>query len=142
VADLLRLFVVGVTRDDAAAIAERVARVNTATVVGSAMLGDINKGIVAIPADIDAIVASPNVIARASRPAAAASPDLVEQLTRRERDVLDLLADGLPNREIARALAISEHTVKFHLASLFGKLGVASRTKAVRRGLELELIEI
>ena len=43
---------------------------------------------------------------------------LIESLTVREHDVLALVADGLPNREIAHALAISEHTVKFHLASI------------------------
>ena len=144
----MRLFVVGLTPEEAASVADRVTRLATTTVVGRATLTEIEKGAVAIPSDVDAVVTSANVIARASAPAAtatgagAAKHDLVEQLTRREHDVLALVADGLPNREIARALAISEHTVKFHLASLFGKLGVASRTKAVRRGLELELIEI
>jgi DNA-binding CsgD family transcriptional regulator len=67
---------------------------------------------------------------------------LVEPLTPREHEVLALVADGLRNREIARALEISEHTVKFHLASVFGKLGVSSRTEAIRRGLQLGLIHI
>ena len=66
----------------------------------------------------------------------------VETLTAREHDVLALLADGLSNRDIAARLAISEHTVKFHLASIFGKLGAATRTAAVQRGLRLGLIEI
>lgn len=66
----------------------------------------------------------------------------IEQLTTREHEVLGLVADGLPNREIATALAISEHTVKFHLASIFGKLGVATRTEAVQRGLRLGVIDI
>lgn len=66
----------------------------------------------------------------------------VESLTSRERDVLILLADGLANREIAAALGISEHTVKFHLASIFGKLGASTRTDAVQRGLRLGVIEI
>ncbi len=68
--------------------------------------------------------------------------DVVEHLTTREHDVLALVADGLPNREIATALAISEHTVKFHLASIFGKLGVSTRTEAVQRGLRLGVIDI
>jgi len=67
---------------------------------------------------------------------------LVEALTVREHDVLALVADGLPNREIAGALGISEHTVKFHLASIFGKLAVSTRTEAVQRGLRLGVIEI
>ncbi|MEO7135887.1 MAG: helix-turn-helix transcriptional regulator [Vicinamibacterales bacterium] len=67
---------------------------------------------------------------------------MVEHLTTREHGVLALVADGLPNREIASALAISEHTVKFHLASIFGKLGVSTRTEAVQRGLRLGVIEI
>ena len=67
---------------------------------------------------------------------------LVEPLTPREHEVLVLAADGLRNREIARRLGISEHTVKFHLAAVFGKLGASSRTEAVRKGLRLGLIEI
>jgi ATP/maltotriose-dependent transcriptional regulator MalT len=67
---------------------------------------------------------------------------LIEALTAREHDVLALVADGLPNREIAGRLAISEHTVKFHLASVFGKLNVSTRTEAVQRGLRLGVIEI
>jgi DNA-binding NarL/FixJ family response regulator len=66
----------------------------------------------------------------------------VEHLTKREHDVLALVADGLANREIALALTISEHTVKFHLASIFGKLGASTRTEAVQRGLRLGVIEI
>jgi two-component system nitrate/nitrite response regulator NarL len=64
------------------------------------------------------------------------SPDV---LTDRERQVLELVASGLPNKAIARELGISEHTVKFHVGSLLGKLGAGSRTEAVtlatRRGL-------
>ena len=66
----------------------------------------------------------------------------VEALTAREHDVLSLLADGLSNRDIAGRLDISEHTVKFHLASIFGKLGASTRTEAVQRGLRRGLIEI
>ena len=67
---------------------------------------------------------------------------LVELLTARELDVLVLVADGLANRDIAGRLGISEHTVKFHLASIFGKLGVSTRTEAVQRGLRLGVIDI
>lgn len=62
-----------------------------------------------------------------------------EPLTTREREVLELVASGLPNKTIARELGISEHTAKFHVGSLLAKLGAASRTEAVtiatRRGL-------
>lgn len=88
----------------------------------------------------DAVISLPRRGASADRIA----PDgaLIEALTAREHDVLALVADGLPNRNIAHALAISEHTVKFHLASIFGKLGAATRTEAVQRGLRLGVIEI
>ncbi len=66
----------------------------------------------------------------------------VETLTVREHDVLALLSDGLSNRDIAGRLSISEHTVKFHLASIFGKLGASTRTEAVQRGLRLGVIDI
>ena len=56
--------------------------------------------------------------------------------------MLALVADGLPNRDIAATLGISEHTVKFHLASIFGKLGVSTRTAAVQRALKLGAIQL
>jgi two-component system, NarL family, nitrate/nitrite response regulator NarL len=65
-----------------------------------------------------------------------------EPLTPREAEVLDSLAQGLSNRAIAARLAISEHTVKFHLASIFGKLGATTRTGAVRRALRRGLIDL
>lgn len=67
---------------------------------------------------------------------------LIEPLTAREMEVLQNMAAGLANKQIALALNISEHTVKFHLSSLYAKLGVSSRTEAVRRGLELGLISL
>ena len=59
---------------------------------------------------------------------------LIEELTPRELAVLRLVAQGLPNKTIAVKLGISEHTVKFHVNAILGKLGVASRTEAVVRG--------
>lgn len=69
-------------------------------------------------------------------------PMSVEPLTPREREVLQQLGEGLSNRAIAEALGISDHTVKFHLAAIFGKLGAATRTEAVRTGLRQGLIAI
>jgi ATP/maltotriose-dependent transcriptional regulator MalT len=77
-----------------------------------------------------------------SLPPARRTEPLIEGLTAREHEVLALVADGSANREIAHALGISEHTVKFHLASIFGKLGVSTRTEAVQRGLRPGVIEI
>ena len=56
-------------------------------------------------------------------------------LTERESEVLGLLAKGLANKQIAAALGISEHTVKFHVSSIYTKLNVTNRTEAVRAGL-------
>jgi DNA-binding NarL/FixJ family response regulator len=56
-------------------------------------------------------------------------------LTERESEVLGLLAKGLANKQIAMALGISEHTVKFHVSSIYTKLNVTNRTEAVREGL-------
>lgn len=67
---------------------------------------------------------------------------LIEDLTPREHEVLTLLADGLHNREIAERLGVSEHTVKFHLGAIFGKLGASTRTEAVQKGLRMGVIEI
>jgi DNA-binding NarL/FixJ family response regulator len=64
----------------------------------------------------------------------------MEALTPREHEVLRLLSSGLGNREIAQRLAISEHTVKFHVSSVLGKLGAGSRTEAVTQGIRKGLI--
>lgn len=69
------------------------------------------------------------------------SGEMIESLTPRETEILEMLADGASNKSIAYRLDISEHTVKFHVASIFAKFGVNSRTEAVtlalRRGLIL-----
>ncbi|MBK9231635.1 MAG: response regulator transcription factor [Anaerolineae bacterium] len=67
---------------------------------------------------------------------------LLEELTPRELDVLRCLAEGLPNKEIARQLAISEHTVKFHVNAILSKLGAQGRTEAVVRATRLGLINL
>jgi NarL family two-component system response regulator YdfI len=77
------------------------------------------------------------------RPAPVESDELdfpFESLTPREQEVLAMVAEGLLNKEIADALHISEHTVKFHLSSIMGKLGASSRTEAVTRGIRRGLV--
>ena len=83
----------------------------------------------------DAVVSLP-------RPNTEDDEPLIEALTEREHDVLALVADGHSNRAVATALGISEHTVKFHLAAIFGKLGASTRTEAVHRGLRHGVIDI
>lgn len=63
-----------------------------------------------------------------------------DELTAREQEVLHLIALGLPNKTIASRLGISEHTVKFHVASILSKLGASSRTEAVRLAARRGLI--
>src|SRR3989442_12675212 len=65
-----------------------------------------------------------------------------EPLTPREIQVLELLAEGLPNKAIAERLRISDQTVKFHVSSISGKLGAANRTDAVRRAVRRGLITL
>jgi DNA-binding NarL/FixJ family response regulator len=72
--------------------------------------------------------------------AADAGPD--EPLTTREQDVLELLSLGLSNKRIAERLGISEHTVKFHVNAIYGKLGASTRTEAVNRALRRGLLRI
>ncbi len=68
--------------------------------------------------------------------------DEIEPLTPREVEVLELLAEGLPNKAIADRLTISDQTVKFHVASISAKLGAANRTDAVRRAVRRGLITL
>jgi Response regulator containing a CheY-like receiver domain and an HTH DNA-binding domain len=68
-----------------------------------------------------------------------AEVEMIEPLTVREREVLRLLANGLTNKEIAQRLGVTDHTIKFHVNGILGKLGAATRTEAVveaaRRGI-------
>ncbi len=68
-------------------------------------------------------------------------PDLIEQLSRREIEVLLLIAEGLSNQAIAEELVVSLSTVKKHSSSVYGKLGVRSRTQAITRAQELGLLQ-
>jgi DNA-binding NarL/FixJ family response regulator len=76
------------------------------------------------------------------RPAAPEPRGSSEPLTPREQEVLQLLAAGLSNKEIARRLEISEHTAKFHVAKLLQKLGALSRSEAVFLGARMGLLVV
>jgi DNA-binding NarL/FixJ family response regulator len=89
------------------------------------------------------LISAPVGRAFTARPATLSdSPDYEEPLTAREVEVLDLLAEGLPNKSIATRLGISDQTVKFHVASICGKLGAANRTDAVRRAVRRGLVSL
>jgi DNA-binding NarL/FixJ family response regulator len=83
-----------------------------------------------------------DLIRLSGRRESSSEDSLVEPLTAREMEVIQLMAQGLANKQIALKLGISEHTVKFHLSSLYAKLGISSRTEAVKRGIELGLISL
>jgi DNA-binding NarL/FixJ family response regulator len=89
-----------------------------------------------VPADADT---TPRLSPAA--PNGGAAPSGEPQLTRRELEILTLVADGLPNGDIARRLWITEQTVKFHLSNIYRKLGVGNRTEATRYAYRNGLIE-
>jgi DNA-binding CsgD family transcriptional regulator len=108
----------------------------------SASLPEISAAIEAAAQDLTVLTAD-----QASRWIPVNEPHLetenpVEHLTARELQVLRMLADGTANKDIAMALAISEHTVKFHVAQIFAKLNAGSRTEAVAIGIRRGLIAI
>ncbi len=89
--------------------------------------------IVVHPAEVSTLLPTPTSSAIEIAP-------LAEPLTKREREVLQMLATGLGNKEIAARLVISDHTAKFHVASILGKLGASTRTEAVAIGIRHGLI--
>jgi DNA-binding NarL/FixJ family response regulator len=95
----------------------------------------VGQGLVVLPATLAGRML-------AARPAEVALDPPAEPLTARELEVLELMAQGLPNKQIARSLQISEHTVKFHISAIFAKLGAASRTDAVGRAARQGLIAL
>ena len=135
-ADPIRVFIGSSDAEERAELAALVASDARWVIVGDASRADL-------------VVISPEQWSRLSRqtsvrPALRSRPleQPVEGLTPREHEVLTLLADGLPNREIATRLGVSEHTVKFHLGAIFGKLGASTRTEAVQKGLRSGVIDI
>ncbi len=94
-----------------------------------------------LPDSVDAVVVAPPPWSETGH-----GPDgedaRSEPLTSREREVLALVAEGLPNKAIAATLGISDQTVKFHVAAIIGKLGAANRTDAVRLAVRRGLVVI
>ena len=86
------------------------------------------------------IIAS-KLLKQISRPAET-SQGLIESLTERETEVLNLLAKGMTNKEIADTLVITERTVKFHVSAILTKLGASNRTEAVTLAAQLHLIDL
>ena len=86
------------------------------------------------------VVLDPNLAVRAAPPTGQPASGSPEELTTRELEVLQLLAAGMTNRAIAVELGISEHTVKFHVNAILGKLGAQSRTEAVVHALRNGLL--
>jgi DNA-binding NarL/FixJ family response regulator len=100
--------------------------------LGAAVVA-VAQGLTVLPKDLaDRLLEEP----------AAAVEELSEPLTARESEVLGLLGGGLSNKMIARELHISEHTVKFHISSLYSKLGVSNRAEAVSQGARHGLISL
>lgn len=95
------------------------------------------------PTDVDSLpMVRPRDAEMAPELAPPLAEPLAEHLTPREIEVLQLLSEGLGNKEIASRLNISEHTAKFHVASIMGKLGATSRTEAVTLGIRRGLVLI
>jgi two-component system, NarL family, response regulator YdfI len=94
----------------------------------------VAKGLVVLPPGELALAAA------STRTRNGGAAELFEPLTPREKEVLQMLASGLGNKQIAAYLKISEHTAKFHVASILSKLGASSRTEAVSMGLRRGLI--
>ena len=84
----------------------------------------------------------PEALQGVSTPLTASPAAAPVTLTAREIEVLEMMAEGMSNRAIARHLKISSHTVKFHVASVLGKLGARSRTEAVTAGIRHGLISL
>lgn len=102
--------------------------------IAAALLA-LAEGLAVMEPDFGSVLRPPHVL-----PVPGDTAPLAEPLTARELEVLRLLAEGLPNKTIAQRLNISEHTVKFHVNAILGKLGAASRTEAVVRATRLGLL--
>ena len=108
--------------------------------IGAAINAAAHNLIVAPPEILETLFSTIAVEDFSSNAPEKPSDETVENLTTREREVLEFLVEGESNKIIADRLNISEHTVKFHVASIFGKLGVNTRTEAVTQALRRGLI--
>jgi two-component system, NarL family, nitrate/nitrite response regulator NarL len=139
-ADLEQLAEVSV---EAPPIVALLADASDAVAAGGVALRDVEVEVLAaaVSAVAHGLAVFDPTVAAALLPAASLPEVAVDvELTRREREVLQLLAEGLPNKTIARRLEVSEHTVKFHVNAILGKLSAHSRTEAVVRAGRLGLI--
>jgi DNA-binding CsgD family transcriptional regulator len=87
------------------------------------------------------LIAVPAEAASLAIPVASSEED-VEALTPRELEAFEMLAEGLSNKQIAARLQVSEHTAKFHVNSILGKLRAGTRTEAVMRGLRKGILKV
>jgi DNA-binding NarL/FixJ family response regulator len=131
-----------VADDWASAMVSPATQTAWGVVPGDASAEELTAGVIALYHGL--IVIHPHVAGQllpqqGARGIAADEP-LAEPLTAREQEVLQLIGQGLSNKMIADWLHISEHTVKFHVSAIYAKLGVASRTEAVRSGARRGLI--
>lgn len=155
----LRVLLVGVASGDLDRLRRRVAADPLVEIVGAATVDQRLQivdavGTTKVVPSVDAVIFTPEAHAKmqsgrerhlaeaARRLGAKADEPPAEALTTRERDVLAYVAEGHGNREIGQLLGISEHTVKFHLASIYGKLGVGNRTEAAQQALRMGILEI
>jgi DNA-binding NarL/FixJ family response regulator len=107
-----------------------------------ARLGDLLQVVGEFPTTSAAHASRLDADAILSVPSHSGGETLIEALTAREIEVLELLAEGLSNKAIGAKLRISDQTVKFHVSSICGKLGAANRTDAVRRAVRRGLISL
>ena len=135
----------------AAAIAGGVQGILVGDVTGAELAATATSaaaGLLTLSSDLADLVRQ-GLLAHSSEEADSYAPDLAhvlddfpEHLTLREREVLEMMSEGLSNKEIAAQLNISAHTVKYHVSSILGKLGASSRTEATTIGLRRGLITI
>jgi two-component system nitrate/nitrite response regulator NarL len=146
-------------REARAPIVALLANVTNALEAAAALLSAGARGLLLQNASGDALAAALNAVAHGMTVIAAAiadsalidtlrlnaagsAPTATDALTPRELEVINLIAEGLPNKTIAGKLSISEHTVKFHVNAILTKLGAQSRTEAVVRATRLGLITL